>query len=26
MGSRAHGVYVLTLTGNGANSSREFFY
>jgi hypothetical protein len=25
-GSRAHGVYVLTLTGNGANSSREFFY
>ena len=26
LGSRAHGVYVLTLTGNGANSSREFFY
>ena len=25
-GSRARGVYVLTLTGNGANSSREFFY
>jgi hypothetical protein len=25
-GSRAHGVYVLTLTGNGTNSSREFFY
>lgn len=26
LGGRAHGVYVLTLTGNGANSSREFFY
>ena len=26
LGSRAHGVYVLTLAGNGANSSREFFY
>jgi hypothetical protein len=26
LGSRAHGVYVLTLTGTGANSSREFFY
>ncbi|HEV2480434.1 MAG TPA: hypothetical protein VGS79_12245 [Puia sp.] len=26
LGSRAHGVYILTLTGNGANSSREFFY
>jgi hypothetical protein len=25
-GSRAHGVYVLTLAGNGTNSSREFFY
>ena len=25
-GSRAHGVYVVTLAGNGANSSREFFY
>lgn len=27
LGSRAHGVYVLTLSGgNGANSSREFLY
>jgi len=25
-GSHAHGVYVLTLTGNGASSSREFLY
>lgn len=26
LGARAHGVYVLTLSGNDANSSREFFY
>lgn len=26
LGAHAHGVYVLTLAGNGANGSREFLY